>query len=212
MAPPSSAGASPASPDLPETLSGLSRRTFLPPQEHAQPPVGRGGQLQVGPDVRRRPPHVDQAAAAIIGDPSLKRANKTHYETEFLALKLAVRVVASADEAIDHITTYGTRHSEAIVTEEIGSFNKWLSSLDSVPTVVALREQAERVQQEEVTKALNKLGSVDPKTEKIIRSLAAGIVNKMLHPPTVALRTEAAEKENLIDLVRRIYRLDSGEE
>ena len=51
---------------------------------------------------------VDKAAGDIIGDPALKRANKTHYETEFLALKLAVRVVDSLDEAIEHIATYGT--------------------------------------------------------------------------------------------------------
>ncbi len=45
-----------------------------------------------------------------------KRANRTHYETEFLDLKMAVRVVDSLDEAIDHIATFGTGHSEAIVT------------------------------------------------------------------------------------------------
>jgi len=102
--------------------------------------------------------------------------------------------------------------AEAIVDEEIGSFNRWLSSLDAVPTVVALREQAEMVRDEELTKAFNRLGDLDDKTSKVIRTLANNIVNKMLHPPTVTLRTEAAGKENLIDLVRRIYKLDSGEE
>ena len=48
---------------------------------------------------------VDKAAGDAIGDPALKRATKTHYDTEFLALKLAVRVVASLDEAIEHIAT-----------------------------------------------------------------------------------------------------------
>ena len=47
--------------------------------------------------------------ATLIGDPSLKRANKTHYDTEFLALKLAVRVVGSLDEALEHIAT--VRHA-----------------------------------------------------------------------------------------------------
>ncbi len=102
--------------------------------------------------------------------------------------------------------------AEAIVTEEITSFNRWLSSLDAVPTVVALREQAEMVRDEELSKALNKLGDADERTTKVIRALAHNIVNKMLHPPTATLRTEAADKENLIDLVRRIYKLDSGEE
>jgi len=98
--------------------------------------------------------------------------------------------------------------AEAIVDEEIGVFNAWVSSLDAVPTVVALRERAEGIREEELQKALNKLGDVDARTEKIVRALASNIVNKLLHAPTVALRTEAGDKEGLIDLVRRIYRLD----
>ena len=72
-----------------------------------------------GAQAARRELFVDEAAGDVIGDPSLKRATKTHYATEFLALKLAVRVVGSLDEAIEHIATYGTRHSEAIVTEDL---------------------------------------------------------------------------------------------
>ena len=74
---------------------------------------------------------VDQAAAAIIGDPSLKRANKTHYETEFLALKLAVRVVESLDEALEHIATYGTRHSEAIITADLAAARRFTAEVDA---------------------------------------------------------------------------------
>jgi glutamate-5-semialdehyde dehydrogenase len=74
---------------------------------------------------------VDKAAADILADPSLKRANKTHYETEFLALKLAVRVVDSLDEALDHIATYGTRHSEAIVTEDLGAARRFTAEVDA---------------------------------------------------------------------------------
>jgi glutamate-5-semialdehyde dehydrogenase len=74
---------------------------------------------------------VDKAAADILADPSLKRANKTHYETEFLALKLAVRVVDSLDEALDHIATYGTRHSEAIVTEDLGAARRFTAAVDA---------------------------------------------------------------------------------
>ena len=74
---------------------------------------------------------VDKAAAEIIGDPTLKRANKTHYETEFLALKLAVRVVDSLDEALDHIATYGTRHSEAIITEDLHSARRFTAEVDA---------------------------------------------------------------------------------
>jgi glutamate-5-semialdehyde dehydrogenase len=79
---------------------------------------------------------VDKAAAEMIGDASLKRANKTHYDTEFLALKLAVHVVASLDEAIEHIATYGTRHSEAIVTEDLAAARRFSAEVDAACTYV----------------------------------------------------------------------------
>jgi glutamate-5-semialdehyde dehydrogenase len=74
---------------------------------------------------------VDKAAADVLGDPSLKRANKSHYETEFLALKLAVRVVDTLDDALEHIATYGTRHSEAIITEDLGAARRFTSEVDA---------------------------------------------------------------------------------
>jgi glutamate-5-semialdehyde dehydrogenase len=74
---------------------------------------------------------VDRAAAALTPDLPLKRANKPHYETEFLALKLAVRVVASLDEAVEHIGTYGTRHSEAIVTEDAAAARSFTRRVDA---------------------------------------------------------------------------------
>ena len=74
---------------------------------------------------------VDKPAGDILGDPSLKRANRTHYATEFLALTLAVRVVGSLDEALDHIATYGTRHSEAIVTEDLAAARRFSAEVDA---------------------------------------------------------------------------------
>ena len=74
---------------------------------------------------------VDEATAAIVDDPEFKRATVADYETEFLALKLAVRVVASLVDAIAHITRYGTRHSEAIVTNDVGTANRFTAEVDA---------------------------------------------------------------------------------
>ncbi len=74
---------------------------------------------------------VDGVAGEILDDPSLKRATKTHYETEFLSLKLAIRVVDSLDEAIEHITTYGTKHSEAILTEDLAAARRFTAEVDA---------------------------------------------------------------------------------
>ncbi len=74
---------------------------------------------------------VDKATADVVGDQALKRANKTHYETEFLALKLAVRVVESLDEALAHIAAYGTGHSEAIVTQDVAAARRFTREVDA---------------------------------------------------------------------------------
>ncbi len=74
---------------------------------------------------------VDDAAAEAIGDTSLKRAGSIHYDTEFLALSLAVRVVGSLDDALEHIATHGTRHSEAIVTEDLAAARRFSAEVDA---------------------------------------------------------------------------------
>ena len=79
---------------------------------------------------------VDKPTSEVVGDPSLKRANRTHYETEFLSLKLAVRVVDSLDEALDHIAAFGTGHSEAIVTADLGAARRFAQEVDAAAVYV----------------------------------------------------------------------------
>jgi len=79
---------------------------------------------------------VDRATGEIVGDPALKRANRTHYETEFLALKLAVRVVGSLDEALDHVAAFGTGHSEAIVTNDLEAARRFTTEVDAAVVYV----------------------------------------------------------------------------
>jgi len=50
-------------------------------------------------------------------DALLSRAKPGHFGTEFLSLKMAVRVVESFEDALDHIAQYGSKHSEAIISD-----------------------------------------------------------------------------------------------
>ncbi len=74
---------------------------------------------------------VDQETADVLGDQSLKRATEADYDTEFLALKLAVRVVPSIDQALAHIARYSTRHSEVIVTGDLAAANRFTAEVDA---------------------------------------------------------------------------------
>jgi glutamate-5-semialdehyde dehydrogenase len=75
--------------------------------------------------------YADKAASHMLGDVPSKRASRAHYETEFLDLRIAIRVVESLDEAMEHIATYGTRHSEAIVTEDATAARRFTRGVDA---------------------------------------------------------------------------------
>jgi glutamate-5-semialdehyde dehydrogenase len=65
--------------------------------------------------------HGDGRVQALAGDVPIDAATDADWDTEYLALELAVAVVDSADEAIDHINRHGSGHSEAIVTRSTES-------------------------------------------------------------------------------------------
>ncbi|MFQ5992706.1 MAG: glutamate-5-semialdehyde dehydrogenase [Nitrospiraceae bacterium] len=68
--------------------------------------------------------------------PEAKPAAETDYGTEFLSLVLAVRVVKSMDEAMDHIAKYGSHHTEAIVTSDYGRALRFLREVDASAVLV----------------------------------------------------------------------------
>ncbi|HLU28686.1 MAG TPA: glutamate-5-semialdehyde dehydrogenase, partial [Glycomyces sp.] len=68
--------------------------------------------------------------------PSAAPATEADWETEYLDLKLAVKVVPSLDAAIEHIAAYGTRHSEAIVTRSLESAERFRREVDAAAVFV----------------------------------------------------------------------------
>jgi len=63
--------------------------------------------------------------------PSMEAAGDEDWDAEFLDLVLAVKVVGSVDEAIEHINRHGTKHSEAIVTMDEQEAERFLQSVDA---------------------------------------------------------------------------------
>jgi glutamate-5-semialdehyde dehydrogenase len=70
------------------------------------------------------------------GKPGVKPAQNGDFDTEFLALIAAVKVVDNLDEALDHIYAHSTRHSEAIITEDYRTANRFVDELDSCAVFV----------------------------------------------------------------------------
>ncbi|MEM5399522.1 glutamate-5-semialdehyde dehydrogenase [Paraburkholderia unamae] len=97
------------------------------------PPLGR---LYREKEVELR---VDAAARSILADAGvapLVDATEEDWRTEYLAPVLAVKVVDTLDDAIEHINAYGSHHTDAIVTEDHDRAMRFLREVDSASVMV----------------------------------------------------------------------------
>ena len=97
--------------------------------------------------------------------------------------------------------------AEAIIDSNVINFMHWLESRELVPTIRALRDQAERYRRHELERAMKLLAKgEDP--QKILEQLSSGLTNKFLHIPSEALNHATAdERDDLVGLVNRLYQL-----
>jgi glutamate-5-semialdehyde dehydrogenase len=66
----------------------------------------------------------------------MNAATEQDWRTEYLAPILSIRVVAGLDAAIDHINTYGSQHTDSIVTENYSKAMRFLREVDSASVMV----------------------------------------------------------------------------
>jgi glutamate-5-semialdehyde dehydrogenase len=76
----------------------------------------------------------DASAREIV--PTMNGAAPSDWDTEYLEKILAVAVVASIDEAIAHITRHGSSHTDAIVTDDLASAQRFIAEVDSAAVMV----------------------------------------------------------------------------
>ncbi len=101
--------------------------------------------------------------------------------------------------------------AEEIIVEEVEKFRKWQDSLDAVPTIVALRNKAEEIKNAELQRLMNRLEGLDERQRQLIEYTVNAVVNKLLHPPTVALKEDREDRDVLIATVKILYGLTDGE-
>ncbi len=83
-----------------------------------------------------------EAGVEMRGDKKVRRlydmtdATKKDWSTEYLALILSIKIVESTEEAINHIERYGSKHSDAIITEDKADAEKFLNEVDSASVYV----------------------------------------------------------------------------
>jgi len=76
----------------------------------------------------------DERARALVS--GMKPATEEDWYTEYLAAILSIRIVEGLDQAIEHITIYGSQHTDAIVTEDFSRARRFLREVDSSSVMV----------------------------------------------------------------------------
>jgi glutamyl-tRNA reductase len=99
---------------------------------------------------------------------------------------------------------------ELIIDEEAADFMKWLSSRQVAPVIADLRRKAEAVVEAELQQALRRLDGLQERDQQIIAQMAHRIMNKMLHEPTMYLKSRAADGDghDFAHLARELFALD----
>jgi glutamate-5-semialdehyde dehydrogenase len=78
----------------------------------------------------------DERARACAGEVEVGVASAADWDREYLELKMAVAVVDSVEEAIEHVNRHGTGHSEAIVTASEGAAEEFVAGVDAAAVYV----------------------------------------------------------------------------
>jgi glutamyl-tRNA reductase len=105
--------------------------------------------------------------------------------------------------------------AEVLLEEEVEAFEVWWRSLETVTTINCLRDKVETIREQELEKALSRLGSeFAEKHQEVIEALTRGIVNKILHDPMVQLRAQQdiETRRRAMQSLQMLFNLDTGEQ
>jgi glutamyl-tRNA reductase len=105
--------------------------------------------------------------------------------------------------------------AELLLEEEVEAFEVWWRSLETVTTINCLRDKVETIREQELEKALSRLGSeFAEKHQEIIEALTRGIVNKILHDPMVQLRAQQdiETRRRAMQSLQMLFNLDTEEQ
>lgn len=137
------------------------------------------------------PRNVDPACAALLGVTTIDLDD----------VRGAVETTV-AGEAMDA--------ARAIVEEEATRFHSWLQAVRVDPTIRSLRNRAEAVRSAELERLANRLSGLDDRQREAVEALTRGIVNTLLHDPTVRLKAlaDGGGAEHYAMALRELFDLD----
>jgi len=99
---------------------------------------------------------------------------------------------------------------ERIIDEAVISFRHWYDNLDVMPTIVELRKKIEAIANGELKRTQQTLRHLSAADLKAINRMTDAMVNKILHDPTLLLKSNGRyqDKSAYLDVVRKLFKLD----
>lgn len=107
------------------------------------------------------------------------------------------------------------RQAEVLLEEDRQAFIDWWDGLEAVPTINRLRRHMEEIREQELLKALSRMGSdFSDRERKVVEALTKGLVNKILHAPTTALRAAQPRPQRVSSMqaLERLFSLETPSE
>ena len=163
----------------------------------------------------------------IVGSEELELVMAQRRGRSLLLIDIAVpRDIDSRCADLDGVTLYdiddlqavvqrnlGTRkeivpQAEEIVEEEIRRFARWLGQLETLPTVSALREHGNEIVERVLAENAGRWESASPRDLARIEAVARSVMSRLLHEPTIRLRSLSEERGHAsLELVRELFAL-----
>jgi glutamyl-tRNA reductase len=101
-----------------------------------------------------------------------------------------------------------TPRAEEIVEQEIRRFARWLGQLETLPTVGALREHGNEIVERVLAENAGRWESASPRDIARIEAVARSVMSRLLHEPTIRLRSLSEERGHAsLELVRELFGL-----
>jgi glutamyl-tRNA reductase len=104
--------------------------------------------------------------------------------------------------------------AEGLLREESRLFLEWWDGLEAVPLVNKLRLQLEEIREQELQKALSRMGpDLSARERKVVEALSKGIINKILHTPVTHLRAPQPRQQRhlAMKVLRDLFELHEGD-
>jgi glutamyl-tRNA reductase len=104
------------------------------------------------------------------------------------------------------------RSAERILDAELERFERWLASLEVVPTITALRERAEEIVRRVLAENDPRWETLSERDRERLEAMATAIASRLLHEPTLRLKRSAGSDDAYlyVNALRELFGLDSG--